>query len=507
MRSAARLTRRFRAALLLVEAALLPVAGADRPLITHGVASGDVTPTTAIIWSRADRPARMIVEWSEQPDFSGARRVTGPRVDAASDFTGKTLLEGLPPGVPIFYRVRFATETADSEPVQGRFLSAPADERDILFAWSGDTCGQGFGIDLSRGGFRAYASLLAVRPDFFIHSGDNIYADNPIKPVLVITNEAVWTNVVMEGKHKVAETLDEFRANYRYNLLDQNLLAFNAATPTLAQWDDHEVRNNWYPGQVITNDKNYQVKEIDRLLPFARQAFFEYLPIRPDDQGRIYRHIPRGPLCDVFLLDERSYRGPNSPNRQPQRGPETAFLGDAQLAWLKQALLASRAAWKIIAADMPLGLVCADGKHFENCANGDGPPLGRELEFADLLGFLKKNGIRNVVWLTADVHYAASHYYSPAKAVFKDFDPFWEFVSGPLHAGAFGPGKLDNTFGPEVIFSVRKKGDKPSGPHTKNQFFSTVAIAGQTKNLTVTHYNRDGEKIWEGAVEWQKPAP
>ena len=55
--------------------------------------------------------------------------------------------------------------------------------------------------------------------------------------------------------------------------------------------------------------------------------------------------------------------------------------------------------------------------------------------------------MRNVVWLTADVHYCAAHYYDPAKAAFTDFDGFWEFVAGPLNAGTFGPSTLDGTFG------------------------------------------------------------
>ena len=65
---------------------------------------------------------------------------------------------------------------------------------------------------------------------------------------------------------------------------------------------------------------------------------------------------------------------------------------------------------------------------------------------------MKRAGVRNTVWLTADVHYTAAHYYNPDKAQFQEFDPFWEFVSGPFHAGTFGPNELDNTFGPEVRF-------------------------------------------------------
>ncbi|TNY05905.1 alkaline phosphatase, partial [Escherichia coli] len=82
---------------------------------------------------------------------------------------------------------------------------------------------------------------------------------------------------------------------------------------------------------------------------------------------------------------------------------------------------------------------------WEAIANGDGPALGRELETARLLTRIRQAGIKNVVWVTADVHYCAAHHYSPERAVYKDFDPFWEFVAGPLNAGSFGPNPLDNT--------------------------------------------------------------
>ncbi len=104
----------------------------------------------------------------------------------------------------------------------------------------------------------------------------------------------------------------------------------------------------------------------------------------------------------------------------------------------------------------------ANKKGSEAFAQGDGPPRGRELEIADILRFIKTSGVVNTVWLTADVHYAAAHYYNPDKAQFQEFDPFWEFVSGPLHAGTFGPNELDNTFGPEVKFI------KAPGPGKQN---------------------------------------
>jgi alkaline phosphatase D len=197
------------------------------------------------------------------------------------------------------------------------------------------------------------------------------------------------------------------------------------------------------------------------------------------------------------MLDERSYRGPNSPNRQEVSSPATAFLGKPQLRWLKRALLASKATWKVIASDMPLGLLISDVNGFEAWANGDGPPLGRELELAGLLGFMKANDIANVVWLTADVHYAVAHYYDPTKAQFTEFKPFWEFVAGPLHAGTFGPNRLDNTFGPEVKFLSIPEGLKPNRPPSEGrQFFGMVTIDAKSQVMSVSFHNVQGAKIY-----------
>ena len=96
-----------------------------------------------------------------------------------------------------------------------------ARSRSVSFVWSGDTAGQGWGIDESRGGMRTYATMLRNRPDFFVHSGDSIYADCPIPAELALPNGAMWRNVVTEDKCKVAETLAEYRGNYKYNLLER----------------------------------------------------------------------------------------------------------------------------------------------------------------------------------------------------------------------------------------------------------------------------------------------
>jgi alkaline phosphatase D len=129
-------------------------------------------------------------------------------------------------------------------------------------------------------------------------------------------------------------------------------------------------------------------------------------------------------------------------------------------------------------------------------ANGNGPPLGRELEIADLLSHLKKTKTRNVVWITADVHYCAAHYYDPAKAQFTDFDPFWEFVGGPIHAGGFGPNTLDNTFGPQAVYQ-KPPARQAAAPAEDTQFYGLVRIDGRSGAMKVALKNLGGSTLFE----------
>ncbi|MFE7428817.1 MULTISPECIES: alkaline phosphatase D family protein [unclassified Streptomyces] len=485
---------------LAVSAALsLPAVGAaapafalsGRPRAAWGVQVGDVTASSALVWVRSDRPARMIVETSATESFRRSRTWHGPLLGAGSDFTGTTPLYGLPAGEQVHYRVTLA-DPADprrtGRPVHGTFRTAPARRRDgVRFLWSGDIAGQGWGINPDIGGYTVYEEMRRLDPDFFLCSGDNIYADGVIEPSVTLPDGRVWRNVTTEEKSKVAETLAEYRGNFRYNLLDTNLRRFNAQVPSIVQWDDHEVRNNWYPGQIL-DDSRYTEKNIDVLAARSTRAFREYFPVSTlraaSGEGRMHRVVRHGPLLDVFVLDMRSFRNANSPGRQPDDA--TGILGAGQLRWLEQELSRSRAVWKVIAADMPLGLVVTDGAtDFEAVAQGDpGQPLGRELQIAELLRYIKHRRITGTVWLTADVHYTSAQHYVPERAAFKDFAPFWEFVSGPLAAGQFPANALDATFGPDRVF-VRAPDRANVSPMESPQLFGEVDIDGDSGELTV----------------------
>ena len=488
---------------------------ASRPRFPHGVQSGDVTQTTGMVWTRTDRPSRVDFEWATTESFRDASKLPALDTSPASDLTVKRMLDTLPSDQEIFWRAvahDLSDLNASSEPIVGRFRTAPGSRRSIKFAWSGDTVGQGWGINADDGGFVTYKAMAGHAPDFFIHSGDTIYADGPIKEMVELKDGTVWKNLVTPEKSKVAETLDEYRGQWKYNLLDANVLAMNALVPTFYQWDDHEVMNNWSSSKDLAEDDRYAVKDIAVLSSRAATAFHEMTPIPyvPQEPGRIYRKIAYGPLLDVFFLDMRSYRGPNGTNVETEASDKTAFLGKQQVEWLKGALDASTATWKIIASDMPLGLVVPDGDtKFEALANGDpGVPKGRELELADLLRFIKTAGIDNTVWLTADVHYTAAHHYSPERAKFQDFDPFWEFVSGPLQAGTFGPNTLDPTFGPELKFI--KAPSEAMGqnlpPSAGYQFFGLVDIDGTTEALTVRLMDRADTELWKTTLEPKRRA-
>ncbi|MEV6306737.1 alkaline phosphatase D family protein [Actinoplanes sp. NPDC051861] len=468
----------------------------SRPLITHGVQSGDVTGGSAVVWSRADRPGRLWVQTSRRPDFRGSRVLRGPVVTPETDFTGKVRLRGLPAGERLYYRVR--VESLDrpglfSAPVSGRLATAPASRSDIRFVWTGDVAGQGWGIDPAFGGMRIFESMRQRRPDFLLHSGDTVYADGPLTETVALPDGRIWRNLMTDAKSKVAETLDEFRGQYAYNLLDEHYRRFAAEVPQINQWDDHEVTNNWYPGEILT-DTRYTEKRVDVLAARAQQAYLEWLPL-PDRAAPIYRKISYGPLLDVFVLDMRTVKDVNDGNTYAD--PKRGLLGAVQRAWLIDGLRRSRATWKVIAADLPLGLVVPDGAAAqEGVAQGDpGAPKGRELEFAEVLRAAHRHRVKGIVFLTADVHYTAAHHYDPARAAVQDFTPFWEFVSGPAHAGAFGPNALDATFGPEAVF-VNAPPAANTSPASGFQHFGEVNIDGESGAFTVHLRDRDGTALW-----------
>jgi alkaline phosphatase D len=493
----------------------------NRLTLPSGISTGDVTTNSGVLWSRASGAGRLVANLLAVDEDGAALRgsrafsrvLRGTTASGATDFTSKIHTRDLPSGTRFALAMHFEDQDGNAgETARGSFSTAPGSKANSVwsrsggtkrgqsFVWTGDTAGQGWGINEDIGGMRGYAAMLATKPDFFVHSGDTIYADGPIAALVTEPDGQIWRNLVTEEVSKVAETLEEYRGRHRYNLMDKNIRALYAQVPVIAQWDDHETTNNWYPGEVLT-DSRYTERRVDVLAARGRQAWQEYQPVAQLSDGstgfepaRIYRKISRGPQLDVFCLDMRTFKDPNTDGKETRL---THILGQEQADWLIREVSKSKATWKVISADLPLGIIVPDGPGAqESLANRDaGAPLGKELEIARVLSAFKRNRVKNAVWLTADVHYCAAHHYSPERAAFQDFDPFWEFVGGPINAGSFGPNQMDGTFGPEVVFSRAGAYAGESPRSGESQYFGHVDL-GEDDVFSVTLRNANGTVIF-----------
>ena len=98
-----------------------------------------------MVWARADRPARTLIEAATTDGFRDIVYASFADALPETHFTAEALIEDLPAGQDIFYRLRLqdlSSPAAVGQPVIGRFRTAPSDRRSISFVWSGDTAGR-----------------------------------------------------------------------------------------------------------------------------------------------------------------------------------------------------------------------------------------------------------------------------------------------------------------------------------------------------------------------------
>jgi alkaline phosphatase D len=244
---------------------------------------------------------------------------------------------------------------------------------------------------------------------FFLFMGDTIYGDEscPSPP-----NEP--------GSDFTATTLDEYHRKHRYQRGSLPLRRFLQSVPLYVVWDDHEVRNNF-------------AGPFDPQMPIGRRALFDYWPIRPqaDDPHRLYRLVRYGADLDLFILDTRQYR---SRNADPD-GPQKTMLGKAQLKWLLHGLTESNATWKVIASSVPLSIPKGGTQAVPGNDGWAGGPdgTGFETELKSIAEEMLFHQIKNVVWLTGDVHFVQANAYDVDRDGTADFH---EFVAGPLSAAS-----------------------------------------------------------------------
>lgn len=412
--------------------------------LPNGAAAGDVTQTSVVLWTRSTVPGPLTMEIAaaSAPDavlVAQTLTVTDPAVPV------KTLFSDLLPGTAYVYRVQDAAGAR----AEGRFRTPPtAGTRSPLrFGVSGDWRGE-------LAPYPAIANVAERDLDFFVQHGDTVYADFP-SPAL----------------GQMAFTVDEFRLKHdegyseRYGL--NTLAALRASTAIFATIDDHEVRNDFAGGASIASDPRFSgdgavLINDSALYEAGMQVFQEYNPLvderygetgdsRTEDEWKLYRYRTWGDSAALFLLDARSFRDAPIPldfsaGFSIERlkdyvarlaTPGRTMLGAAQLESLKADLQAAQTAgvlWKFIFVPEPaqnLGPLNASDR-FE----------GYAAERADLLRFIVRNGVTNVVFVAADIHGTLVNNMTFAESPDgpQQFTGAWEISTGSVGFDApFGP--------------------------------------------------------------------
>lgn len=174
----------------------------DVPLMEQGIQIGDVTSGHAIIWSRADRPARLIVQYADNTEFLDAVTLRGSYALEDSDFTVRQDFTGRQRYLRESLVRNLTNEHNTSKPIVGHFHTL-GEHDDVRFVWGGDTAGQGWGINPNLGGMKIYEAMRKTKPHFFIQSGDNIYSDGPIPESQPAGNGQTWVNLTTPETSKV----------------------------------------------------------------------------------------------------------------------------------------------------------------------------------------------------------------------------------------------------------------------------------------------------------------
>ncbi|WP_326765072.1 alkaline phosphatase D family protein [Streptomyces sp. NBC_01591] len=395
---------------------------ADGPAFLHGVASGDPLPDGILLWTRvtptpdavpgSGRGADTAVRWEVAEDKDFARVVArGTTVaKAASDHTVKADVRGLAPATAYWFRFSAGDGTQTVSPA-GRTRTAPAA--------GAATPGVRFGVvscaNWEAGYFSPYRHLAARADlDAVLHLGDYIY-----EYASGSYPDAKYVVRPHEPKHEIL-TLADYRTRHGTYKTDTDLQTLHATHPLIAIWDDHEFANDAWSGGAENHTPGTEGAWADRVAG-AKQAYFEWMPVRASTEGTVYRRLRFGNLADLHLLDLRSFRSQQaSIGNGAVDDPERTITGRAQLDWLKAGLAGSDAAWKLVGTSVmisPVAFGSVPAHLLEPLAELLGLPKeglavnvdqwdGYTDDRKELISHLRDRSITNTVFLTGDIHMA-----------------------------------------------------------------------------------------------------
>lgn len=400
-------------------AAALPARAAEAPAFLHGVASGDPLPDGILLWTRVTPTSAAIpgsglgpdteVSWTVAKDKAFGTIVAKGSLTAraASDHTVKADIRGLEPATDYWFR--FSAGGTDSPAARTR--TAPAADAAVP--------GLRFGVvscaNWEAGYFSPYRHL-ANRGDLdaWLHLGDYIYEYK--------SGEYGTRGTVVRPHSPTNEilTLADYRIRHGRYKTDPDLQALHHTAPVVAIWDDHEFADNSWSGGAVNHTEGAEGTWTARQAA-AKQAYFEWMPVRPAIEGTTYRRLRFGKLADLSLLDLRSFRSQQASTASGTvDDPDRTITGRAQLDWLKAGLKASDTTWRLVGnsvmiSPFAVGSLSADllkplakllGLPQEGIALNTDQWDGYTDDRRELLAHLRGNAIRNTVFLTGDIHMA-----------------------------------------------------------------------------------------------------
>ncbi|MEU0733029.1 alkaline phosphatase D family protein, partial [Streptomyces lavendulocolor] len=399
------------------------VADVLAPAFLHGVASGDPLPDGVLLWTRVTPAPDALpgsgkgpdteVRWEVAEDRAFSRVVARGAVTATavSDHTVKVDVRGLRQETAYYFRFTAGTDASAAVSPVGRTRTTPAADA--------TTAGVRFGVvscaNWEAGHFAAYRHLAARADlDAILHLGDYIYEYGTgayPKPDYVVRQH--------EPRHEITGLAD-YRVRHATYKTDPDLQALHAAHPVIAIWDDHEFADDTWSGGADNHTPGTEGDWAARAAA-AKQAYFEWMPVRASTEGTVYRRLRFGKLADLHLLDLRSFRSQQASTGSGRvDDPARTITGRAQLDWLKAGLASSDAAWKLVGTSVmisPVAFGSLPAHLLGPVAELLGLPKGGVAINVDqwdgytddrreLLAHLTDRAITNTVFLTGDIHMA-----------------------------------------------------------------------------------------------------
>lgn len=442
----------WRVSALVLMLALSRVAfGAE---ITAGPMAGYRDARSTLIWLQAGGTASARIEYWPARE-RGARRSSAPvLLNAKDDFTAQVALHGLTPDTEYEYRVLLDGRESRAAGVRTfrterlwqwqrhAFLPAkghvPADFR-IAFGSCAYFNDPPFDRSNIPGGpyggdYGIYDRIAERKPDVMLWLGDNTYL-----------READYGHPA-----GIAE-------RYRIDRARSELRRLLATGNHYAIWDDHDF------GPDDANSSFAYKAE-------ALATFRRYWPNggagMPDVPG-IFRAVSINDV-DVFLLDGRYHRDADA--GYPARGKR--MLGEGQMRWLKNALLASRASFRIIVSGSQV--LNAAPSHVEGWSHFPE-------ERGAFLDWLADNRIPGVLFLSGDRHHSVLTRLNRQNAY-----PLFDFTCSPLTAGAHKPAAGEG------------EGSAEPGTLVVKRNFCTIDVDGAwgERRLVLRAFDAAGGELW-----------